>query len=298
MDKNKITRRKLIKDSAKAMMAGSLYLSLPLPVFSSENNKKSKVVLVRDKKVINANHEIDTAVLTSMFDNAVLELTGARDINTAWSGLVNPGDIVGIKTNVWRYLSTPSSLETIIKERLLKAGVEESNISIKDRGILRDEVFKNSTALINVRPLRTHHWSGLGTLLKNYIMFTPAPASYHPDSCADLAKLWDLPEVKGKTRLNVLVMLTPLFHGIGPHHYNREYTWEYNGLLLGFDPVAVDTIGASIIKEKRKQYFGEERPINPPPKHIYLADTRHHLGTADPSKIELVKLGWKEDIFV
>jgi len=280
------------------MMAGSLYLSLPLPLFTKGDQKKSKVVLIRDKNVHDANHQLNAGILASMFDRAILELTGEKDINSAWSGLVSPDDIVGVKTNVWKYLPTPASLEAIIQERLQQVGVKESKISIKDRGILKDKVFKSSTALINVRPLRTHHWSGLGTLLKNYVMFTPSPSSYHPDSCADLAKLWKLPEVTGKTRLNVLVMLTPLFHGIGPHHYNREYTWEYNGILVGFDPVAVDTIGASIIKEKRKQYFGEERPINPPPKHIYLADTRHHLGTADPSKIELVKLGWEEGIFI
>jgi len=38
--------------------------------------------------------------------------------------------------------------------------------------------------------------------------------------------------------------------------------------------------------------------LNPPAKHIALADTRYHLGTADPKKIELVKLGWDTDSFV
>jgi hypothetical protein len=48
----------------------------------------------------------------------------------------------------------------------------------------------------------------------------------------------------------------------------------------------------------RKEYFKEDRPINPPPKSIFMADTRHHLGTADPEKIELVKLGWEEGILI
>jgi hypothetical protein len=29
-----------------------------------------------------------------------------------------------------------------------------------------------------------------------------------------------------------------------------------------------------------------------------LADTRYHLGTADPAKIDLVKLGWNTESFV
>jgi hypothetical protein len=93
-------------------------------------------------------------------------------------------------------------------------------------------------------------------------------------------------------------MLTPLFHGVGPHHYNKKYTWEYNGLLVGFDPVAVDSVGLRILQAKRLEYFGEDMPLNPPAKHILLADTRHHLGTADPARINLMKMGWKEDLLV
>jgi len=186
----------------------------------------------------------------------------------------------------------------IIKNKIIQCGVSENNISIDDRGILGNPVFKKSTALINVRPIRTHDWSGVGSLLKNYIMFVRKPSIYHPDSCANLAKLWYLPHVKGKTRLNILVMLTPLFHGMGPHHFSAKFTWAYNGLLVGFDPVAVDATGVRILQAKRKHFFGEERPINPPVKHVYLADTRHHLGTADPSKIDLIKIGWEKDILI
>lgn len=100
------------------------------------------------------------------------------------------------------------------------------------------------------------------------------------------------------TRLNILVMITPLFHGVGPHHFNEKYTWRYNGLILGFDPVAVDATGLRIIEAHREEYFGEERPISPSPHHIQLADTKHNLGNADPDKIDLVKLGWKEGILV
>ncbi|HLP47371.1 MAG TPA: hypothetical protein VK469_15595, partial [Candidatus Kapabacteria bacterium] len=134
--------------------------------------------------------------------------------------------------------------------------------------------------------------------IKNYIMFDPNPPSYHPDSCADLAKLWQLPVVKDKTRLNVLVMFTPQFHGVGPHSFSSQYVAKYYGLLIGFDPVAVDATGLRIIEAMRKEHFGEDRPLDPPAKHILLADTRHHLGTADPNKIDLIKLGYQEGILI
>jgi hypothetical protein len=202
---------------------------------------------------------------------------------------------VGVKSNEWRFLPTPRELEIVIKERIMDAGVSKRHIGIDDRGVLENTRFLNATALINVRPLRTHHWAGVGSLIKNYIMFVKEPSAYHPDSCANLASIWKLPLVRGKTRLNILVLFTPLFHGIGPHHFNPKYIWAYRGLLMGFDPVAVDAIGVHILLAKRKESFGEVRPLNPPPKHIFLADTRHQLGTADPQKIDLIKIGWKED---
>ncbi|MGV8137880.1 MAG: hypothetical protein AB2L20_21945 [Mangrovibacterium sp.] len=129
-------------------------------------------------------------------------------------------------------------------------------------------------------------------------MFAEKPSELHPDSCADLASVWNLPNVKGKTRLNILVMFTPQFSSVGPHSFSADYVWSYKGLLIGFDPVAVDSVGLRIIQAKRNDYFKEDRPLNPPAKHIEIADTRHHLGTADPAKIELIKLGWEKELLV
>jgi len=298
MATKKISRRKLLKDTALASIAGALYLNFPFKSFGQSNINKTKVILIRNKDVIDDNNIVNQDIIQEMLDQAVVKLTKSESVSDAWSKIINPDDIVGIKSNVWKYLSTPVELENAIKKRIIEVGVKQKNVTIEDRGVLYNNVFKNSTALINVRPLRTHNWSGVGSLLKNYIMFSPNPSSYHNDTCADLAKVWELPEVKGKTRLNILVMLTPLFHGVGPHHYNKNYTWQYKGLLVGFDPVAVDSVGVRILQAKRKKYFKEDRPINPPVKHVFLADTRHGLGTSDPEKIELIKLGWDEDLLI
>ncbi|MBN2366826.1 MAG: DUF362 domain-containing protein [Calditrichaeota bacterium] len=264
----------------------------------SGNQDKSRVVLIRRQDLFDQNKRLREEVATQMLDEAVMALVGITEPVEAWKKIVRPGDILGVKSNVWRYLPTPPELERAISRRALDAGVKEENISIQDRGILSNPVFLNATALINIRPMRTHHWSGVGTLLKNYIMFVEKPYTYHGDSCADLAAIWKFPVVKDKTRLNILVMFTPLFHSVGPHNYNPEYTWNYNGLLAGFDPVAVDAVGVQIIAAKRRDYFGEDRPLNPPAKHIQLADTRHKLGTANPDKIELIRMGWARDRFI
>ncbi|MEE9465271.1 MAG: DUF362 domain-containing protein [Candidatus Neomarinimicrobiota bacterium] len=292
-----MTRRDFIKGSTSAALAGALYLGTPVSLFSNET-PRTRVVLVRDPAALDRLNRPNKAVLGRMLDQAVTTLTDIPEPTAAWRTLISPEDVVGIKTNVWTYLRTPLVLEELLQERVEGAGVGRRKISINDRGILSDRTFRDATALINVRPLHTHYWSGVGSLVKNYITFVPEPSVYHPDTCADLGAIWNQPHVQGRTRLNILVVLTPLFHGSGPHHFNPRYTWAYYGLLVGTDPVAVDATGVRLLQAKRKEYFGEERPLNPPPKHVFLADSRHHVGTADPANIELLKLGWQEDVLI
>ena len=296
MAERNIDRRDFLISAGAAAVAGAL--ALRSPAFARTLGKTSRVVLIRDAAATDRLNRPDSQVLARMMDEAMTALFHAQDAATAWSSIIRPDDAVGIKTNVWNYLRTPTELEDIVRARLRGAGVDDGRIAVDDRGVLRNRGFRDATALINMRPMRTHHWSGLGTLIKNYIMFVERPADWHGDSCADLAAIWKKQRLAERTRLNVLVMLTPLFHGSGAHHFNPEYIWRYNGLILGTDPVAVDAVGARIIEAKRRVFFGEDRPINPAPKHIELAQTRHGLGTADPARIDLVTLGWKKDMFI
>lgn len=259
--------------------------------YASLRTARSRVVLVRRPEVVRADGSLDARVLQAMLDEAVTSVTQAPSVAAAWRQLVKPSDVVGIKTNGWRSLPTPPALEEAIRTRVMEAGVAAGNLAVDDRGVRGHPVFERATALVNARPMRTHAWSGLGTCLKNYIMFVPRPADYHDDACAPLGAIWRLPAVEGKTRLNVLVMLTPQFHSVGPHSFSRQVTWPYGGLIAGTDVVAVDAVGARIIQAKRLAHFGEDRPISPPPHHIQVADTRYALGNSDAAKIDLVRLG-------
>jgi hypothetical protein len=292
-----VTRREFIKSASAAALAAPLLLQ-------AQEKKgvvpaaKSRVVLLRDINVLDENGQPRPDVVQDMLDTGLKTLTDKPDPQSAWTTIIKPDDIVGIKNNRWGYLQTTPQVQNALKMRVLEAGVKETNVSIDDLGVLQNPVFLKSTALINARPMRSHHWAGVGSLIKNYIMFIPEPNIIHPDSCADLASIWNLPIVKGKTRLNVLVMFTPQFHSFGPHSFNPKYVWKYYGLLLGFDPVAVDATGLRIIEAIRLEYFGDDRPLNPPAKHIAVADTKYHLGTSDPAKIELIKIGYDKGIFV
>jgi len=98
--------------------------------------------------------------------------------------------------------------------------------------------------------------------------------------------------------LNILSALQAQFHGRGPHHFDKRYVWNYGGLIVSTDPVAVDSVGLKIIQSKRLKHFGEERNLQTTPHHIMYAETRHHLGVSDLNKIELVKLGWQEESLI
>jgi len=282
------------------MMAagGALLLNKPVAAWASISESTSRVVLIRNKELYADGDAPNAALTAQMLDEALCKLTGEKTPQQAWATIIRPTDTVGIKTNQWNGLPTPSEVNDALKARVLSAGVQEDKVSVDDRGVKKNPVFQNATALINTRPMRTHAWSGVGSLLKNYIMFAEKPSDYHEDSCVILGSLQDLPMVKGKTRLHVLVMYTPQFHHLAPSTFSEEHSWKYSGLLVGFDPVAVDSVGLRIIEAKRRDFFEEDRPLNPPAKHIALADTRYHLGTSDPAKINLVKLGWDEASFV
>ena len=292
-----VTRREFMK-GAGYVAAG---VAIGLPTFAEEVLKepaKSRVVLVRHKDAVDEKGRVNGEIIRQMLDQAVTALFDNKDPVACWKQIVKPTDIVGIKSNEWNYLPTPPEVEQAIKSRVIDAGVPENNIGIDDRGVLSHPIFAKATALINTRPMRTHAWSGVGSLLKNYIMFTPDPEKYHPDACADLGALWQLPMVKGKTRINVLVALTPLFYGKGWHHFDPNFTWPYKGLLMSTDPVAADTVGLQLFAAKRRAHFGEDRPITPPPHHVAIADTRYRLGTSDLKRIELIKLGWEEEVLI
>jgi hypothetical protein len=62
--------------------------------------------------------------------------------------------------------------------------------------------------------------------------------------------------------------------------------------------VAADATGARIIQAKRNVFFGQEKPISPPPLHIAAADARFGLGNSRPERIQLITLGWEEDRFI
>jgi len=290
-----ITRRDFLRVAAGTAVAATMAPGIQL---EARAEPTAKVILIRNAEVLGPQDQVQEEVLQSMLDEAVKSLLGTDKPMGAWKKLFKSSDVVGIKSNEWQKLPTPKELEVAIKRRLLDAGVAEKNIGIDDRGVLNNPIFLNATALVNVRPLRTHHWSGVGTCLKNYIQFVPNRPDYHEEGCSPLGKIWTYPIVKGKTRLNILSAITPQFYGRGANFFDKRYVWPYKGLIIGTDPVAVDTVGAHLLQSKRIAFFGEDKSLDVPPIHITVADRKYHLGVSDLNRIQLIKLGWMEEVLI
>lgn len=296
-----VSRREFVKSAALAAAGAALASSgagaeekQAKPAPATPAPARAKVVLVRDKSAVGAEGAVNAAVVARMLDDAVCALSGAAKPAEAWAQYFGPKDAAGIKSNVWKFLATPPEVEGALQKRVAACGVKGS-VPVTDRAARAELV--PCTALLNVRPVRTHHWSGVGGCIKNYIMFVEQPSDYHPDSCADLGAIWNLPSVKGKTRLNVLVALTPQFYGRGPHAFDPRNVWTYGGLFVSTDPVAVDALGAELLRLKRLEFFGEDKPITPS-IHIQIAETRHGVGVADLKRIDLTNIGWDEKLLL
>jgi hypothetical protein len=289
------TRRDFLRGTAAGALGVSFGLAGPRVAFAAEAEKaKTTVVLIRDEAAVASGNKPDAKVVEAMLDKAVCRLAGKNEPAEAWKTYIRPDDRVGIKTTIYM-ISTSDEAIAAVRAGARKAGVPDEKILAGDRGNAPGKA-KPVTALINVPSLKAHHMSGIGCAIKNYIVYHANPGSLHAQSCSELAAAWQAPAVKGKTRLIVVDALLPMFDK-GPQ-VTPKYRWPYRGLVVGTDPVAVDAVCLRIIQAKRDAYKGEPWPVSPPPKSIAVADTKYHLGTSDPAKIRLVKLGSDQDVLV
>ena len=180
-----------------------------------------------------------------------------------------------------------------VKDSLLSAGIPESQIRMAQGG---PEEAKACTVLISLPALKAHWLTGIGTVLKNYITFSGNPQQYHDANNAKLGEIWNMPQVKGKTRLVLVDALRPLCDK-GPQPDPR-YLWNYNGLIAGTDPVAVEAVCLKVITEKRRALRGEPWPLSPPPLCVAMADEKYGLGTSRLEEIKIERIGWTQDSFI
>ncbi|MBW7996226.1 MAG: DUF362 domain-containing protein [Candidatus Glassbacteria bacterium] len=323
-ERKNIGRRDFIRHGAATAVGLGIGLATESRAQSDHKSKKdtrSRVVLVRDAAAMTPEGQRESELMGGMLERAVCAYTGEQDGVSAIRHFINPGDTVGIKMNVMMTATHPE-LVAALARLLVRAGVSNEKIIVWDRdnaGIgvkgayerkmhygfgdnsVSRIITEEATALINIPALKSHWLSGMAGAIKNWCGAVTAinvrdydtPFPIHGDSCADLGMLGAIDSIRDKSRLVLLDCLQPLFEG-GPQ-VNPAYLWRYGGLMAAEDPVAVDTLCTKLLQAKRDRHRGRPWPINPPPKHVPLADTKWGLGVADPERIDLIALGEEKD---
>ena len=116
------------------------------------------------------------------------------------------------------------------------------------------------------------------------------PSAMHGSACDPyIADLNMIPQIRQKVRFVVSDLKTAVYEG-GPS-YRPEYAWNEDGLMVGEDRVAIDTICAQIVQRKRaeKGLNTLEQKGTPLTYIATAADAQHRLGTNDPARIALIE---------
>jgi len=145
------TRRIFIKQTAfaaaglaaagKLGKAGSLLDGWTAGAGGLGTAEKSKVVLVRNKAVVDTDGKVENALLESMLDQGITTFAGNSSATDAWKKFISPEDVVGLKVNTlgcadvkgMDYTRHFSAIVAAIAGGLKKTGVADKNIVVWDR---------------------------------------------------------------------------------------------------------------------------------------------------------------------
>ncbi len=293
---------------------------------------KSKVVVARDASLRGSGGDIDTARLGRMLDRAMQSFFDVKKPVDAWKRIVKPGEVIGLKINGLggRQITTRPVLVEAVIERLVQASISLKDIVIFDRSdrdlnvagftppefkgvrsignrtagfeerpaeygsvssLLSKTLTRTCDAVINLPVLKDHEIAGFTMAMKAMYGVINNPSRYHGNGGNPyIADLNMLPPIRQKVRLTIADATTAIYEG-GPS-YNPQWAWQFNGLLVGRDPVALDTVGCQFIEQKRMEAgLPALKEAGREPKYLATAaDEQHRLGTNDLKRIERVEL--------
>lgn len=153
-------------------------------------------------------------------------------------------------------------------------------------------ISRQCTATINVPVLKDHNIAGISMSLKNYYGAIENPNKFHGNNCDPfVADLNLAPQIREKNKLVICDAIKVLYEG-GPTDCKPRWTWNYNGIIIGTDMVAVDQIALMLLEEKRaSEGLPPLAAVGRPAKYISTAgDSDHQLGVKDPQKIRIIEL--------
>ncbi len=266
--------------------------------------------------------KIDYEVIQDLIDRAVAAFSG-QSSQQFWSQMFVPTDRVGLMIDV-QQPPVPIVLVDAIIARLVATGLRAENILIfatdeRDLFAAGFSLRRNRTGvkcygaesagyrhgisrivldmcdgIINVACLRPDEQVGMRGTIANHLSCVPHTRRLNllsdpqqlPSAAAE-------PIVRQRTRLHLLAALHPYY--ALPTPQEPEPRWEYRGLLLSTDPVAVDVMGYRILAAKRNQQANETEPLDSIPEYLRVAGEQYCLGQCHPDLITVALSGPGED---
>lgn len=320
-------RREFIKQAIGAAVGmAALPIASGGAAVAAEKSAKSKVCLVRCSADLKPGDDA-LPVIKKMLDEGIKYISGGAP-DKFWKATFRAQDKVGVKVNTVteRAINFGPQITEAISGRLAAAGVKAENVLVWDGNtnnlkkagykINKDgagtrcygtnevgfcdwefesgemkarfsKIIESSTALINVPILKTHALAGVSIALKNHYGSFDTPSKYHASSCNPfIGNLNQRDEIKNRQRLVVCDAMRVLYAG-GPQ-MEMNYVSNFNGLIIGVDPVAVDAVGYEMIKRIRKG-FPTRQPAILKPTHIATA-SKLGLGKSEREDIDFKEI--------
>ena len=322
-------RREFVKEvvAGAAVLRAGTQLAWGLP----NATQKSKVVIVRDVKLRTPGPAPDEKRVAALLDHAMQTYFSAQNPVQPWKQIVRPGQVVSLKLNALggRAIAPSVALVTAICERLQQAGIKPGDITVWERnsrdleaagfklsnapGAVRflgsdtvgyedtsvsygsvttrlSKILTRSDVVINMPVMKNHNIVGVTMAMKNMYGVISNPSAMHGTACDPyIADLNMIPQIRQKVHFVVSDLKTAVYEG-GPS-YRPEYAWNEDGLMVGEDRVAIDTVCAQIVQRKRaeKGLNTLEQKGTPLTYIATAADAQHQLGTNDPARITLIE---------
>ena len=323
-------RRTFLKQGA--VLGGGLLLGGICGGSAEGGLPKSKIVVSRDEGLRKGAEKISSERVGTLLDRGMAAMFGGpRDEVWRALAAPSDTVGLKVNCLSGRRMSTHLALVWAVAARLERVGVERKRIIIWDRmnshlehagykiniggndvqcygtdtvgyhhrligyrevGSLFSRILVDQCSkIINLPVLKDHGICGVTLGMKNFFGAIHNPNKYH-DRAGDpyIADLNVLPLIREKTVLTIVDGITGQYEGGPP--YMPQWTWPFNALLFGLDPVASDYTGWRIIEQKRAEKgfsaLKDASPVREPTYIATAADDNHRIGTNDPRRMDVV----------
>jgi hypothetical protein len=267
------------QETPKRSKAGARPLDYE-PHWLAREPRRSRIVDVSSATVVQA-AMVNPLMLDEMLYQGLSNLTGEKNETKAWRAILGDARKIVLKFNSVGadVVKTNEVLAGVLVANLALNGIEPKDvalvevpeavrketatgaipegwggaITVGDDQMSTRQYLMDADAIINIPLLKTHQIAGMSGCMKNIShAIIRHPARCHEDGCSPyVGQIWAAREVGGKVKLNIVNALRIVIDH-GPEARGEDLV-DYGGLFLGYDPVALDTVGLGLLEMERRR---------------------------------------------